>query len=356
MRLAASGDVSGEANYVNKALDSQRKYAEEAIKYQSTLATEQLGYDQKRLEMEIQLGVYSTDRSRELQAQLEIRKLEIEKARELKILEARGVTDDPNNDQDLYSVTAQRYDEKISLVKEQMENQIRLQRDWKMGLQRSYNEIVANSFNYAKFASSQMDSVVGHMTSAFENLALTGKFRFREMTVSILQDLSKIYMRMAVMKLVNYVGSYIFGGSGVSTAGGSIGGMFATAAHGRVFNSSGLVAFARGGVVSSPTYFGFNGGRGLMGEQGSEAVMPLTRTANGNLGVQVQGMGGGTVVNAPVSVSVTVNSDGSKESSVNANEAKQLGEAIRNTVVEQVTKMLRPGEMINNAIRNGGVA
>lgn len=355
-RLAASGDVSGEANYVNKALDSQRKYAEEAIKYQSTLAAEQLGYDQKRLEMEIQLGVYSEERSRELQTQFEIRKLEVEKARELKILEARGVTDDPNNDQDLYSVTARRYDEKISLVKEQMENQIRLQRDWRMGLQRSYNEIVTNSFNYAKFASSQMDSVVGHMTSAFENLALTGKFRFREMTVSILQDLSKIYMRMAVMKLVNYVGSYIFGGSGVSTAGGSVGGLFATAAHGRVFNSSGLVAFARGGVVSSPTYFGFNGGRGLMGEQGSEAVMPLTRTANGNLGVQVQGMGGGTVVNAPVSVSVTVNSDGSTESGVNANEAKQLGEAIRNTVVEQVTRMLRPGEIINNAIRNGGVA
>ena len=355
-RLAASGDVSGEANYVNKVLDSQRKYAEEAIKYQSTLAAEQLGYDQKRLEMEIQLGVYSEERSRELQTQLEVRKLEVEKARELKLLEARGVTDDPNNDQDLYSVTARRYDEKISLVKEQMENQIRLQRDWRMGLQRSYNEIVANSFNYAKFASSQMDSVVGHMTSAFENLALTGKFRFREMTVSILQGLSKIYMRMAGMKLVNYVGSYIFGGSGVSTAGGSVGGLFATAAHGRVFNSSGLVAFARGGVVSSPTYFGFNGGRGLMGEQGSEAVMPLTRTANGNLGVQVQGMGGGTVVNAPVSVSVTVNSDGSTESGVNANEAKQLGEAIRNTVVEQVTRMLRPGEMINNAIRNGGVA
>ena len=355
-RLAASGDVSGEANYVNKALDSQRKYAEEAIKYQSTLAAEQLGYDQKRLEMEIQLGVYSEERSRELQTQFEIRKLEVEKARELKILEARGVTDDPNNDQDLYSITARRYDEKISLVKEQMENQIRLQRDWRMGLQRSYNEIVANSFNYAKFASSQMDSVVGHMTSSMENLAITGRFRFREMTVSILQDLSKIYMRMATMKLVNYVGSYLFGGSGVSTAGGSVGGLFATAAHGRVFNSSGLVAFARGGVVSSPTYFGFNGGRGLMGEQGSEAVMPLTRTANGNLGVQVQGMGGGTVVNAPVSVSVTVNSDGSKESSVNANEAKQLGEAIRNTVVEQVTRMLRPGEIINNAIRNGGVA
>lgn len=355
-RLAASGDVSGEANYVNKALDSQRKYAEEAIKYQSTLAAEQLGYDQKRLEMEIQLGVYSEERSRELQTQFEIRKLEVEKARELKILEARGVTDDPNNDQDLYSVTARRYDEKISLVKEQMENQIRLQRDWRMGLQRSYNEIVANSFNYAKFASSQMDSVVGHMTSSMENLAITGRFRFREMTVSILQDLSKIYMRMATMKLVNYVGSYLFGGSGVSTAGGSVGGLFATAAHGRVFNSSGLVAFARGGVVSSPTYFGFNGGRGLMGEQGSEAVMPLTRTANGNLGVQVQGMGGGTVVNAPVSVSVTVNSDGSTESGVNANEAKQLGEAIRNTVVEQVTRMLRPGEMINNAIRNGGVA
>lgn len=353
--LGVSGE-SGESSAVQAQQLKLQRYNEDSIKYRAGLEQEELNVAKQRLDMEIQLGVYSEERSRQLRTQLEITQLEKEKRAELQKLEARGVTDDPNNDQDLYSVTARRYDEKISIVKEQMENQIRLQRDWRMGLQRSYNEIVANSFNYAKFASSQMDSVVGHMTSAFENLALTGKFRFREMTVSILQDLSKIYMRMAVMKLVNYVGSYIFGGSGVSTAGGSIGGMFATAAHGRVFNSSGLVAFARGGVVSSPTYFGFNGGRGLMGEQGSEAVMPLTRTANGNLGVQVQGMGGGTVVNAPVSVSVTVNSDGSKESSVNANEAKQLGEAIRNTVVEQVTKMLRPGEMINNAIRNGGVA
>lgn len=353
--LGVSGE-SGESSAVQAQQLKLQRYNEDSIKYRAGLEQEELNVAKQRLDMEIQLGVYSEERSRQLKTQLEITQLEKEKRAELQKLEARGVTDDPNNDQDLYSVTARRYDEKISLVKEQMENQIRLQRDWRMGLQRSYNEIVANSFNYAKFASSQMDSVVGHMTSAFENLALTGKFRFREMTVSILQDLSKIYMRMAVMKLVNYVGSYIFGGSGVSTAGGSVGGMFATAAHGRVFNSSGLVAFARGGVVSSPTYFGFNGGHGLMGEQGSEAVMPLTRTANGNLGVQVQGMGGGTVVNAPVSVSVTVNSDGSTESGVNANEAKQLGEAIRNTVVEQVTRMLRPGEIINSAIRNGGVA
>lgn len=353
--LGVSGE-SGESSAVQAQQLKLQRYNEDSIKYRAGLEQEELNVAKQRLDMEIQLGVYSEERSRQLKTQLEITQLEKEKRAELQKLEARGVTDDPNNDQDLYSVTARRYDEKISLVKEQMENQIRLQRDWRMGLQRSYNEIVANSFNYAKFASSQMDSVVGHMTSAFENLALTSKFRFREMTVSILQDLSKIYMRMAVMKLVNYVGAYIFGGSGVSTAGGSVGGLFATAAHGRVFNSSGLVAFARGGVVSSPTYFGFNGGHGLMGEQGSEAVMPLTRTANGNLGVQVQGMGGGTVVNAPVSVSVTVNSDGSTESGVNANEAKQLGEAIRNTVVEQVTRMLRPGEIINSAIRNGGVA
>lgn len=353
--LGVSGE-SGESSAVQAQQLKLQRYNEDSIKYRAGLEQEELNFAKQRLDMEIQLGVYSEERSRQLKTQLEITQLEKEKRAELQKLEARGVTDDPNNDQDLYSVTARRYDEKISLVKEQMENQIRLQRDWRMGLQRSYNEIVANSFNYAKFASSQMDSVVGHMTSSMENLAITGRFRFREMTVSILQDLSKIYMRMATMKLVNYIGSYLFGGSGVSTAGGSVGGMFATAAHGRVFNSSGLVAFARGGVVSSPTYFGFNGGSGLMGEQGSEAVMPLTRTANGNLGVQVQGMGGGTVVNAPVSVSVTVNSDGSTESGVNANEAKQLGEAIRNTVVEQVTRMLRPGEIINNAIRNGGVA
>ncbi|MBB3238130.1 phage tail tape measure protein [Phyllobacterium endophyticum] len=54
--------------------------------------------------------------------------------------------------------------------------------------------------------------------------------------------------------------------------------------------------FAKGGIVSSPTYFNADGSLGLMGEAGTEAVMPLTRGADGRLGVAAQGGG------APVQV------------------------------------------------------
>lgn len=58
----------------------------------------------------------------------------------------------------------------------------------------------------------------------------------------------------------------------------------------------GVTPFAKGGVVASPTYFGTNGGLGLMGEAGAEAILPLARGADGRLGVA----GGGG--QAPVSV------------------------------------------------------
>ncbi len=48
----------------------------------------------------------------------------------------------------------------------------------------------------------------------------------------------------------------------------------------------GVIPFAKGGVVSSPTYFGMGGGAlGLTGEAGAEAILPLARGADGRLGV-----------------------------------------------------------------------
>lgn len=50
-----------------------------------------------------------------------------------------------------------------------------------------------------------------------------------------------------------------------------------------------VTAFADGGVIASPTYFGANGSIGLMGERGAEAIMPLARGPDGRLGVAMQG-------------------------------------------------------------------
>lgn len=49
--------------------------------------------------------------------------------------------------------------------------------------------------------------------------------------------------------------------------------------------------FASGGIVSSPTFFPMGADFGLMGEAGSEAILPLKRGADGKLGVAAGGQG-----------------------------------------------------------------
>lgn len=69
--------------------------------------------------------------------------------------------------------------------------------------------------------------------------------------------------------------------------GGAISGFFN--ANGNAFSHGRVLPFAQGGVVSSPTMFPMSGNRtGIMGEKGAEAIMPLKRTPNGQLGVQAQ--------------------------------------------------------------------
>ena len=57
------------------------------------------------------------------------------------------------------------------------------------------------------------------------------------------------------------------------------------------FSQGRVMPFAMGGVVSQPTSFAMRGGRGLMGEAGPEAIMPLARGPDGRLGVQAGGGG-----------------------------------------------------------------
>jgi hypothetical protein len=73
-------------------------------------------------------------------------------------------------------------------------------------------------------------------------------------------------------------------------------------ALGNVFGSSGIVPFATGDILNTPTRFMFGGGRrvGLGGEAGYEALMPLRRGPDGRLGVAAQGGGGGDSVQVNV--------------------------------------------------------
>ncbi|AUH63136.1 phage tail tape measure protein [Paracoccus zhejiangensis] len=82
-----------------------------------------------------------------------------------------------------------------------------------------------------------------------------------------------------------------------------IGGVMAGAmpfAMGGAFLQGRVMPFAKGGVVSQPTTFPMRGATGLMGEAGSEAIMPLRRGADGRLGVAATG--GGRAINITMNV------------------------------------------------------
>ena len=60
-------------------------------------------------------------------------------------------------------------------------------------------------------------------------------------------------------------------------------------AMGNAFYSGNVIPFANGGIFNTPTLFPMANGMGLMGEAGPEAIMPLSRSPGGKLGVRADG-------------------------------------------------------------------
>lgn len=124
------------------------------------------------------------------------------------------------------------------------------------------------------------------LEDAFVSFVQTGKFNFADLTKAVLDDLTRIIIRASIIRpLANAFLNFSPGAS----AGGSAGtgaDVSGVAAKGMAFNN-GIRKFANGGIVNSPTMFNYNKGKvGMMGEAGTEAILPLSRGPGGNLGVQ----------------------------------------------------------------------
>ena len=100
-------------------------------------------------------------------------------------------------------------------------------------------------------------------------------------------------------------------------------------AGGGGFTQGRVMPFANGGVVGGPTYFPMRGNVGLMGEAGPEAIMPLSRGADGRLGVRAEASG--RTVNVVMNIS-TPDVGGFKrsQSQIAAQVGRALGRGARN--------------------------
>ena len=123
----------------------------------------------------------------------------------------------------------------------------------------------------------------GGLRRAFDGLVFDGA-KLSDALKSVGQSIADTIYGIAIKPVQNAIGGFLANGLN-SLLGG------AAFADGAAFSQGRVMPFAKGGVVSSPTGFAMRGGRGLMGEAGPEAIMPLARGADGRLGVQAGGGG-----------------------------------------------------------------
>jgi phage-related minor tail protein len=127
------------------------------------------------------------------------------------------------------------------------------------------------------------------MTQAFSASVVGGK-QFDDVLKSLALRLSDLAVKLAFKPLEKSLTSGI-----TSLLSGLTGSSDASAGSGSVKAASGAIKpFAAGGVIGTPSYFPLmDGGVGLAGEAGPEAIMPLKRGPDGRLGVA--GGGGNSI-------------------------------------------------------------
>ncbi|MCP1419894.1 lambda family phage tail tape measure protein [Pseudomonas laurylsulfativorans] len=184
--------------------------------------------------------------------------------------------------------------------------------------QNYYSQVDVAQSNWANGASDALQDYVDQaadvagqtkqlFTSAFNGLedgivdfVKTGKLSFKDLANSIIEDLIRIQVRQAAAGFLSSAFGFVSGGDralGQGTMSGFSEGAMVPNAKGGVYSSASLSSYS-GGVYNTPQTFAFAKGAGIFAEAGPEAIMPLTRAADGSLGVRAIGGPGASAAEA----------------------------------------------------------
>ncbi len=165
-------------------------------------------------------------------------------------------------------------------------------------------------------------SISRGLRKSFEDLIFDGA-ALSDVMNSLAESITRSIYAAAVQPVYDQVGSLVTSGlEGLLSS-------FSLFEKGAPFSQGRVVPFATGGIVSGPVQFPMRGGTGLMGEAGPEAIMPLTRGADGRLGVQAQGGGRSVAMTFNISTPDVAGFERS-QSQIAAQMSRALGRADRN--------------------------
>ena len=234
------------------------------------------------------------------------------------------------------------------------------QSDWRNGATSAFSNYLDSARDVAGQTRSLFTNAFSSMEDAVASFATNGKFSFSDFAKSIIADMARIATRQAASGLLSslagsalgaYFGGGAAAGAGAGSFGSSIGSAITANAKGGVYDSPSLSSFSNQ-VHDKPQMFAFAKGAGIFAEAGPEAIMPLTRTAGGELGVRALGgggggAGGGNTFNFPVSVSVQTAGDGSAPTQEDTTQlGKGIQQAAKTEAETAIAKGLQPGGSI----------
>jgi len=228
--------------------------------------------------------------------------------------------------------------------------------DFAAGAKNALTDYLDNTTDVAGDTKNAFKKAFSGMEDAIVSFTKTGKFSVSDMATSIISDLIRIQIQQSITRpLGNALASFMpsfFGPSspaaaqpaGLTLQSSPMISSLIPSAKGNVFQSPGLSAYS-GQIVNTPTTFAFAKGGGLMGEAGPEAIMPLTRAANGKLGVQ--STGGSSNVQVIVNNNST-NTQIDKKESTDSRGNRSVELTISDMVAGEVR---RSGSSVHNAVR-----
>ncbi|MCF7065697.1 phage tail tape measure protein [Klebsiella variicola] len=306
--LASLEQAKKETLLQNAALIDQKNIAEQLKTFREGLAdSNAAARDRGNIDF---LGAGAGDKARDRMKEMaDIRTDFLKQQRDLQRDFSRGeISEDLYKQQTEALKTA--LDERLTIQEDYYKKVDEQQSDWRAGISDSLMNYVDQAADLSSMAASATSEILNNATNSISSNmtdVLTGAVSFKEgisnvftsMGETVIKTLIQVATQALITKaILSMVGggygsmfSSILGSAGSASSGTAIqsaGANFSFNALGGVYDSPSLSAYS-GGVYSTPQYFAFSKGAGVFGEAGPEAIMPLTRGADGSLGVRAVG-------------------------------------------------------------------